>query len=194
MVEMGFALILAVSFSILSSASGDLGGNETELMAIMSLQASASLHELSKGLASAVSSSVSTRIHAVPNLFAQQSGVTPAGDSLQLPNFGALRPWSDILDMVEGQQSRSLLLIMIRHGEAWENLNPLPNSECEFEYEGNTIQNFDSDLSDAGVSQAQQLNSLLREEAPGSELNKTWFDTLGLRNKVDVHFHSVSDA
>jgi len=171
---------------MLSFASGELRGNETELMAIMSLQASASLPHLSAELATAVSVSVSTRIHAVPSLFAQQSGVTPSGNSLQLPNFGALRPWSEILDMLQvadQQSSDRLLVIMIRHGEAWENLNPSPNSECEFEYEGNIIQNFDSDLSDAGVSQAQQLNSLLREMAPGKDQNLTWFEALGLSNK-----------
>jgi hypothetical protein len=183
-----------------------LSGNESELLAVMSLQAAASLPHLSASLATAVRASISTpsstpssspsSLRAVTDLFAQQAGVQPQGDSKQLPNFGALRPWPDILSLLEtesehekesseisrGGGRQRLLLVMIRHGEAWENLNPLPNSACEFEYEGKVIQNFDSDLSDTGREQAEQLNELLRKEAAGQE-GVTWFEAMGLNNQ-----------
>jgi hypothetical protein len=175
-----------------------LSGNESELLAVMSLQAAASLPHLSASLATAVRASISSpsSLRAVTGLFAQQAGVQPQGDSKQLPNFGALRPWPEILSLLEtesehekesseisrGGGRQRLLLVMIRHGEAWENLNPLPNSACEFEYEGKVIQNFDSDLSDTGREQAEQLNELLREEAAGQE-GVTWFEAMGLNNQ-----------
>jgi hypothetical protein len=175
-----------------------LSGNESELLAVMSLQAAASLPHLSASLATAVRASISSpsSLRAVTGLFAQQAGVQPQGDSKQLPNFGALRPWPEILSLLEtesehekesseisrGGGRQRLLLVMIRHGEAWENLNPLPNSACEFEYEGKVIQNFDSDLSDTGREQAEQLNELLRKEAAGQE-GVTWFEAMGLNNQ-----------
>jgi hypothetical protein len=93
-------------------------------------------------------------------------------------------------------KTNRILLIMIRHGEAWENINPLPNSECEFEYDGQIIQNFDSDLDDKGVDQAKTLNSLFRSYSFEQHSNITWFEALGLKDKVfffilNVYFNII---
>ena len=126
---------------------------------------------------------------------------------MQLPNFGALQPWSDILSLLtkerkegKGHHSHRVLLVMIRHGEAWENLNPLPNSQCEFEYDDEIIQNFDSDLSDKGVQQAKDLNALLTSDAKAvsgdvnatTSTSMTWFEAMGLDNKVSERYVELS--
>jgi hypothetical protein len=114
--------------------------------------------------------------------------VYPADGELQLPAFGAKAPWPELLASARGDR---VLLIMVRHGEAWENVNPLSNDQCEFMYEGTTINNLDSDLDDVGVQQARDLNSLLRSDSPYSTSNssRTWFAAMGLANKVQsMHF------
>ena len=118
------------------------------------------------------------RVKAIPNVFAQQQGVKPPVGSYQLDNFGALTSWNDIMKQLE-QSPDQRLLIMVRHGQAWENLNPTPNSNCEFALNGEVIQNFDSPLSPEGLQQAQALNELFRSPA-SNETNKTWYETIGL--------------
>lgn len=154
--------------------------NETEFLAISALQA-ASLPSM-KGVISA-DIEKNFRFRAVPKLFDQQNDVYPESGSLQLPSFGALKPWSEILSELSGRPDRKLL-IMIRHGQAWENLNPLSNSECEFELNGEIIQNFDSPLSPTGFEQASSLNSLFKSYSDESANKSTWFETIGLSGKA----------
>jgi hypothetical protein len=121
----------------------------------------------------------SVQFKAVPDIFAQQSGIYPESGEKQLPSFGANYPWADILDMLNEQR---ILLIMIRHGEAWENINPYTNDVCEFEIDGQTIQNFDSRLDLTGIKQAIDLNNLLLSKETNNS-SSTWFDVMGLTNK-----------
>lgn len=176
---------MAVVFStfLLHLLGGDLiSGNESELLTVTNLQA-ASLPLLKDILTTTVKDS--NNVHAVAGIFAQQINISPEGDDLQLPSFGALIPWPEILHLAE-DPSR-ILLVMVRHGQAWENLNPYGNDLCEFDYEGETIQNFDSALSPAGEQQAQDLNSLLRSPAPSDQSpnddgNASWYEAMGLGN------------
>jgi broad specificity phosphatase PhoE len=114
---------------------------------------------------------------AVPGVFAQQNGVEPAANQTQLANFGALKAWPDILNMLHNQPQRKLL-ILIRHGQAWENLNP-DNTQCTFEYGGQWHNNVDSPLNPTGQQQASALNRLLLSPANATA---TWFETIGLLN------------
>lgn len=52
------------------------------------------------------------------------------------------------MDMLD-RPSRKLI-ILIRHGQAWENLNPYGNDLCEFQLNNQTIPNFDSPLTPLG--------------------------------------------
>ena len=171
---------IVLSLCILSRGAS-LMANETEVLAVASVQASPSMTALKAELFHLISKT--NAIRSVPGLFSQQDGVYPPEGELQLPLFGAKIPWPDI--MQELVAAPRVLLIMIRHGEAWENVNPLSNGHCEFLYEGQVINNLDSDLDPAGVGQAQDLNSLFRSDSPyGANDTRSWFDALELTNKV----------
>jgi broad specificity phosphatase PhoE len=158
---------------------GALRANDTEFLAFEALKAHSSLPHLEKILITQVKNSV--KVKAVPGLFAQQNGVEPKKGELQLENFGALKPWKSIRKILRSS-SNYRLLIMIRHGEAWENLNPTFNSNCQFNFEGQVIDNFDSPLSPLGLQQAKNLNNLLK--APSLEgSTESWFETLGLNEE-----------
>lgn len=78
---------------------------------------------------------------------------------------------------------------MIRHGQAYENLNPESNENCEFMYENEIIQNFDSVLSPDGIQQTIDLNNLLKSISPPEQSNNqnlTWFETIGLNNQLII--------
>jgi broad specificity phosphatase PhoE len=173
-----FCLLATIS-SVWSSAK-KLQSNETELLAFQALQSLASLPSLHTLLASEVKKSVNVK--AIPSLFAQQQGVQPKPGSYQLENFGALTSWENILQQLQ-EDPRRRLLIMVRHGQAWENLNPTPNSNCEFTLNGDIIENFDSPLTPQGIDQAQSLNQILRSPASNSS-SSTWFETLGLTQET----------
>lgn len=164
---------------LFSHSSSSLSSNDTEFFAITSLQA-ASLPVIKETMERLVFSS--QRVHSISNLFLQQDGIQPTDPLLQLPNFGAKISWNKILAMLQESAQRKLL-ILIRHGEAWENLNPLSNDHCEFLYENQIIQNFDSPLSPRGIEQALELNELLHSPAPSDQNNNqnmTWYETIGL--------------
>jgi len=146
---------------------------------VTALQA-ASLPSLKKILSAEIEKNF--EYSAVDNIFNQQNEVYPESGSYQLPAFGATKPWSDILSMLTGHPERKLL-IMIRHGQAWENLNPLSNSECEFELDGEIIQNFDSPLTPMGIDQAIELKTLFKSISEESSNKSTWFETIGLTNR-----------
>lgn len=159
-----------------------LTANETEILAVAAVQASPSMTALKTELFQLISKT--NTIRSVPGIFSQQDGVYPSEGELQLPLFGAKIPWPDVMQELTADSNR-VLLIMIRHGEAWENVNPLSNDHCEFLFEGHVINNFDSDLDPAGIRQAQDLNSLLRSDAPyAANGTRSWFDALELSNKV----------
>lgn len=176
---MMLALLIVVILSILLAdetiASG-LKSNETELLAVQALQAFASLPSLHKLLAAEVERNV--RVRAVPNIFAQQNGVQPIEGSYQLDNFGALISWDNILNELK-RDPRQRLLIMVRHGQAWENLNPTSNANCEFTLDGHIIQNFDSPLTPKGIEQSKSLNSIFRSQVANNS-SMTWFENIGL--------------
>lgn len=175
---------IAVSYAI------HLGANETEILAVASVQAGPSLTAFKNELFGLVSAA--NRFQSVPGIFAQQDGVIPAVGEVQLYNFGAKLPWPKVLEELTAVPNR-VLLVMIRHGEAWENVNPLSNDHCQFPYQGSLIDNIDSDLDDAGVEQARTLNDLLRSAyQPATNNTKSWFEALGLSNKVLHRTFSVS--
>lgn len=163
-----------------------LRSNETELLAYQALQAYSSLPTLYKVLTNEVDNAV--KVKAIPNLFAQQQGVKPEDGSYQLENFGALQPWENILSLLQ-QSSNQRLLLLIRHGQAWENLNPTSNENCQFELDGQTIDNFDSPLSPEGQRQAKQLNALFRSSFSDSS-NRTWYDEIGLSQSTTTFITS----
>jgi broad specificity phosphatase PhoE len=174
MLFLSFLLLVCFS-SVVLSAGRSLQSNETELLAYQAVQTYASLPALTRFLTSEIKKNV--KVAAIPGIFAQQKGVLPEGGSYQLENFGALKPWSAILQELSYHVDQRLL-IMIRHAEAQENLNPTPNSNCEFTYNGATIQNFDSPLSDDGITQAKALNELFRSSSTNP--SKSWYETIGL--------------
>ena len=176
-------VLLSFLFSPFSLAfSLPISSNNTEFLAISSVQAF-NLPHLKEFYEQLIHQS--STIHSLPDLFYQQQGIYPLENETQLPNFGAIKPWFEILSQLKMHPNRKLL-IMIRHAEAWENLNPLGNDHCEFEDEnGEIIQNFDSLISPAGFQQTQVLNELLRSLAPGDQnenQNLTWYETMGLLN------------
>lgn len=151
--------------------------NDLEFLTITSIQAAATLPLMKKSLEELIQTSF--HIHSIPDLFLQQDNIQPMNTSQQLPNFGAKIPWKRILSMLSKSMKRKLL-ILIRHGEAWENLNPLSNDHCEFLYEEEIIQNFDSILTPNGILQSQELNQLLHSIADPTVSNMTWYETIGL--------------
>lgn len=170
-------MLLSISLLCISQiVSAVLLANETEVLAYQALQATASLPFLQELLSIQVANSV--HVKAIPGLFSQQKGVVPSDGEYQLPNFGALTSWDDILETLEHSADQRLL-ILIRHGQAYENLNPTSNSNCEFILDGEIIQNFDSPLSPEGQQQVQDLNDLFRSPVSNSS-DKTWFETVGL--------------
>ncbi|KAF6258773.1 histidine phosphatase superfamily [Scenedesmus sp. NREL 46B-D3] len=96
--------------------------------------------------------------------------------SKQLPgpgqhfSFGAVKPWEDILAMLDEKEDRKLLLV-VRHGQAISNflgdtLGPdewyAVESTCQYDDQKGTIYNiFDADLTGLGQDQAKSLNSML---------------------------------
>uniref|UniRef100_A0A383VY91 Uncharacterized protein n=1 Tax=Tetradesmus obliquus TaxID=3088 RepID=A0A383VY91_TETOB len=96
--------------------------------------------------------------------------------SKQLPgpgqhfSFGAVKPWEDILAMLDEQEDRKLLLV-VRHGQAISNylgdtLGPdewyAVEGTCQYDDQKGTIYNiFDADLTGLGQDQAKSLNSIL---------------------------------
>ena len=115
----------------------------------------------------------------------RQLGRVPEQGEYQLKNFGALKPWKTIFKLLNSSPEHRLL-IMIRHGQAWENLNPTSNSNCEFNFEGKVIQNFDSSLTPLGKVQSETLNILLKSPSLENP-RETWFEALGL-NKPSTTF------
>lgn len=85
-------------------------------------------------------------------------------------SFGALRPWDDILALLEDREDRKLLLV-VRHGQAVSNylgdtLGPdewfAVEGTCEYtDKDGKYWDIFDADLTELGEAQAQSLNSML---------------------------------
>lgn len=183
--------ILFLLVCVQTLSFGLLHGNDTEVLAFQALEAGNSMPSLRQFLVNQVN--VNVQVSAVPHLFAQQHGVEPVDGSLQLKNFGALHTWENIHRILQ-QTPHQRLLILIRHGQAWENLNPGSNSNCEFTLNGSVIQNFDSPLTPEGQAQAQSLNSLLRSPAAGtsSTANSTisWFETLGLTQENTTYITS----
>jgi broad specificity phosphatase PhoE len=172
---------LTILFGIITELSHGFLGNETEVLAYQALQAYASMPTLHDLLSKEIRKSV--KVRAIPNLFAQQKGVKPEDGSYQLESFGALESWENILQTLSESSSRRLL-ILIRHGQAWENLNPTKNNAlCEFELDGQTVQNFDSPLTPLGQQQSQDLNSLFLSPAANSSTTKSWYETLGLQQE-----------
>jgi len=170
-------LLCLLCLSILVFSYKQLRANETELLAFQALQAYASLPLLQKLLATEVEKNV--RVKAIPNLFAQQQGGQPSAGASQLDNFGALSSWDNILHQLQDSPDQQRLLILIRHAQAWENLNPTSNANCEFSLDNEIIENFDSPLTPKGIEQANALNQLLRSVA-SNDSTKTWFETIGL--------------
>lgn len=190
MVRSFLSLLFLVFINIWTIANAGLRANETELLAYQALQAYASLPSLYENLSNEVKNAV--KVKAIPNLFAQQQGVKPDEGSYQLENFGALKPWDEILTTLK-QSPNNRLLILIRHGQAWENLNPTSNANCEFTLGGKTIQNFDSELSPEGRRQANDLNAILTSTASSntsSNNNLTWYETIGLAQDSTVFITS----
>lgn len=183
-----FSLVVFMEIFSLCFGALRLRGNESELLSVWDVQAVGLFG--TKKLITKVIEEDQPIIMAVPNIFRQQNGIYPPAGQLQLDNFGATIPWNNIIKLLNNSSRR--LLVMIRHAQAWENLNPNPNYVCEFEYEGRVIQNFDSALSTEGVEQARALNSILRSSSalPGKELasqsEKTWFQAMGLENELFV--------
>lgn len=105
--------------------------------------------------------------------------------SKQLPgpgqhfSFGALRPWEDILGMLEEREDRKLVFL-VRHGQAisnWlsEELGPdewyKVEQTCAYDAGNGTVHNvFDAELTNLGEDQAHSLNLMLKEAG--------WFDKL----------------
>ena len=145
------------------------------MLAFQALQCFPSMPSQHQVLANEIKFSV--RVKAIPNLFSQQQGIQPPVGSYQLENFGALTPWDNIQRQLK-ENPNQRLLIMIRHGQAWENLNPTSNSNCEFTLNGEVIQNFDSPLTPTGYDQAAALNNLFRSRSTNTS-DLTWFETLG---------------
>jgi broad specificity phosphatase PhoE len=179
--------LATVLFSCASaSLPKSLLSNDTEYLTISSIQGF-SLTHLKESFEKIITDT--NTIHSIPDLFQQQYGLYPDENQTQLSNFGSILPWSDVLSMVTADHPNRKLLIMIRHAQAWENLNPTSNSNCEFEYNEQMIQNFDSELSPEGYEQAEILNELLHSLAPAEQNhqhNLTWFETLGLVNRLFV--------
>jgi broad specificity phosphatase PhoE len=150
-----------------------LKSNESEVLAITAIQ-STSMPSVKTFIASSLEKSL--RFGMLDGLFVQQTGVLPAEGELNLPNFGATIPWEDILSLVENNSSRRLV-VMVRHAQAWENLNHEGNDKCNFTLNGEVISNFDSALSTDGSKQGQDLNDLLSSV---SDNGNTWFERLGL--------------
>jgi broad specificity phosphatase PhoE len=184
---MSFYLLSAVLGTIIPAVAGIAGAprmnaNDTEFFSVSFLQ-NAEFEVLRASFQNIVDQSF--RYSAKIGVFAQQDGVYPDEGSLQLENFGALVPWSEILKMADAPSSK--LLIMTRHGQAWENLNPYSNSLCEFELGGNVIPNFDSPLTPLGIDEARQLNEILLSPY-NSSLTRyegeslSWFEAMGLDN------------
>jgi broad specificity phosphatase PhoE len=166
-----------------------LPANDTEFFAFTAYDAS-QFEKLKTALEDIVTQDFSMRIKSVPNQFAQQNGVYPEKGNLQLENFGALNSWTEIVRFVNAHSSHKLL-IMIRHGQAWENLNPYSNSLCEFQLNGVTIPNFDSPLTPLGEQEAVQLHDFLASSYYNASSTKnnetmTWFEAMGLYNATFV--------
>lgn len=169
-----FALFAVKVAALAPILDHKLRSNESEVLTIASLQ-SPSMPHLKAVYNDMVTNSHQFRL--LDGLFQQQNQVYPA-DGEQLPNFGANIPWKDILGMVQNNVSRRLI-VMVRHGQAWENLNPDGNDKCTFMLNGEVIQNFDSALSTEGVEQAKNLNVLFGSDS-GKGSGLKWFDELGL--------------
>jgi phosphohistidine phosphatase SixA len=179
-----FLIMWVANVNYVISDGAMLKANETEMLAVMNVQA-VTLPHMKDAISNYVHS-FSKRFKAVPDIFLQQQSIYPDAEALQLPNFGASIAWSQILSILQDNPS-TVLLVMIRHGEAWENINPLGNDACEFDYNGQTIENFDSALDPRGIQQAIDLNTLLRSY-PEGRFNDTstatnWYETMGLSGK-----------
>lgn len=177
-------LFLVLAANARTASSKTIKSNESEQLVFSSLEF-VSFPSLQQSFKQIISSN--NKIAAIPKLFEQQNGVYPAENELQLPNFGAIQPWTDILELLNEKNRK--LLILIRHAQAWENLNPTENSNCEFTYNNEVIQNFDSPLSETGKEQTKQLNELFRSISPSeqsSNQNLTWFETIGLKNQLFI--------
>jgi broad specificity phosphatase PhoE len=93
------------------------------------------------------------------------------GPGGQHKDFGALKPWSDILSRLHRDRK---LLFLIRHGQAWSNfledeLGPDlwygVVSKCGFTAgNGTEYQIFDAELTELGEHQAAALNEALRDK------------------------------
>ncbi|KAF5829717.1 hypothetical protein DUNSADRAFT_15582 [Dunaliella salina] len=119
--------------------------------------------------------------------------------SKQLPGpgqhfkFGALRPWEEIIELVQNDPN-SKLLLLVRHGQALSNalqekLGPdawtETESKCNYTDNDGTFYNlFDAELTSLGVEQAQYLNSILHGGG--------WFKTMSGGQKARA-IVSISD-
>lgn len=163
-----------------------LKSNESEIISLTLTQIN-SLNLLSNSLKKLLEPS-KLKFKTISNLFQQQNEVYPINNLLQLNNFGSIKKWYEINEILHEKKGRKLL-IMIRHAQAWENLNPLSNENCEFIYNNKIIQNFDSTLSDEGLKQTIKLNKILNSIAPFDQTNNqnlTWFETMGLNNQIFI--------
>eukprot|EP00878_Enallax_costatus_P000755 GHUV01000873.1.p1 GENE.GHUV01000873.1~~GHUV01000873.1.p1 ORF type:complete len:419 (+),score=142.48 GHUV01000873.1:272-1528(+) len=113
--------------------------------------------------------------------------------SKQLPgpgqhfSFGALKPWEDILAMLDDKPDRKLLLV-VRHGQAISNylgdtLGPdewyRVEGTCQYDDGNGTVYNiFDADLTGLGQDQAKSLNGML--------VGGGWFDKMTSGKAVRV--------
>ncbi|GBF97521.1 hypothetical protein Rsub_10444 [Raphidocelis subcapitata] len=86
-------------------------------------------------------------------------------------SFGALKPWDDILELLDDDDVDRKLLLVVRHGQAVSNyLSDTLGPDEWFGVEGTCNYTdrtgvhwdiFDADLTDLGTAQAQSLNSML---------------------------------
>eukprot|EP00658_Telonema_sp_P-2_P039484 TRINITY_DN28246_c0_g1_i7.p1 TRINITY_DN28246_c0_g1~~TRINITY_DN28246_c0_g1_i7.p1 ORF type:complete len:390 (-),score=40.73 TRINITY_DN28246_c0_g1_i7:333-1502(-) len=93
----------------------------------------------------------------------------------QLPNLGAMRPWSDIMSSVSTDPDQKLLLLL-RHGQALENLAP-NNTLCNFTVDNILEENWDSRLTLTGTAQAANVSTWLSSEHTQGD---TWAQLLRL--------------
>lgn len=138
------------------------------------------------------------KINWYPKLFAQQKGIYPKEGEYQLENFGVSKEdYSLIKQSISSGNSK--LILMIRHGQAWENLNPIGNENCEFELEGQKVQNFDSPLTPLGHDQTKYLNNnrefkeLLERFKINQVITSPLMRTMQTSQNIFKNFKSKSD-
>lgn len=178
--------LFIILFNLLFNLYYTMKINETEILLISYIQ-STTLSTYKNILSSIIKSNkLTSNIKSIPSLFEQQDGVLPPDNNIQLNNFGLKIKWFDLLTKLN-ENKKLKLLIMIRHAEAYENLNPYNNTICNFILDDRIINNFDSEITDNGYIQSNNLNNLFQSISPNEQSNNqniTWFETIGLKNQI----------